>query len=251
MKKYKIGIVGYGDFTKIIAKYLEPYADIIISSRVHTTGPAEFGARFESLEKVLAQPIIIPSIPSQFFEEFFSKNKPLINPEALVVDVCSVKSKPLDALNRLLPKSCKIIGTHPLFGPQSIAKNNGLSGQNIVVCPVRIDEQTRKAFYDFLSKNLKLEIITSSAEQHDQEMAYVMGLSHYIARVMQIMEIPDSPMSTLAYKDLLEMKRVQGSDSWDLFQSILSENPYAKDINDKFKKACQQLDNKLGPDWLK
>lgn len=123
MKKYQIGIIGYGDFTKVMLEYLAPYADIVVSSRSRDSGDAGFGASFALVSEVLSRDIIIPSIPAQFFEDFFTQNHALINPSALVIDVSSVKTRPLEVLQRLLPETCQIVGTHPMFGPASIAKN--------------------------------------------------------------------------------------------------------------------------------
>lgn len=245
MKKYQIGIIGSGDFTNVMVEFLSPYADILVSSRSKDSGEAGFGAQFAPLSEVLARPIIIPSIPAQFFEQFFTENSHLINPEALVVDVCSVKVRPLKVLQRLLPKTCQILGTHPMFGPASIAKNGGIEGLKCVVSPVRLDSQTLGKIRSLLGDDIKLKLIDKTPEEHDEEMAYVQGLSHYIGRVMQAMDIPNSKLSTLAYDDLVDMKNIQGNDSWDLFVSIMKENPYATEINDQFKEACRLIDEKI------
>lgn len=245
MKKYQIGIVGYGDFTRVMVEYLAPYADIVVSSRSRELGDAGFGAVFAPISEVLSRGIIIPSIPSQFFEKFFSHSKDLINKDALVIDVCSVKTKPLSILEKLLPESCQIVGTHPMFGPASIAKNGGIKGLRCVVCPVRVDDTTFHKLNTFLSETLKLTVFERTPEQHDREMAYVQGLSHYIGRVMDHMKIPESELSTLAYEDLLDMKKIQGGDSWDLFKSIMEDNPYAEEVNQLFKQSCSLLDEKL------
>lgn len=245
MKSYKIGIVGYGDFTKVMLEYLAPYADIVVSSRSNENGDAGFGARFASITDVLSRDIIIPSIPSQFFTKFFTDHKRLINPEALVIDVCSVKVNPLRVLQDLLPQSCSIMGTHPMFGPASIQKNNGITGLRCVVVPVRASEKQVATLEVFLGDTLGLTVVRRTAEQHDMEMAYVQGLSHYIARVMDIMDIPDSELATLAYEDLIDMKNIQAKDTWDLFESIMYENPYASEVNQHFKAAQSELDDKL------
>jgi len=245
MKRYSVGIIGYGDFTKLMIEWLSPYADIVVSSRQHNQGDAGFGATFAPLETVLARPIIIPSIPSQFFESFFTDNASLINPNALVVDVCSVKVKPLEILARLLPSTNSIIGTHPMFGPASVRKNGGISGLKCVVCPVRASSETVASFTTFLDANLHLRVIRKTPDQHDMEMAHIQGLSHYIGRTMDIMNIPDTELATLAYDDLMDMKNIQGQDSWDLFLSIMKDNPYAHEVNKKFKQACIDLDDKL------
>ena len=243
---YSIGIIGYGDFTKVLIEHLAPYAEIVVSSRSREDGDAGFGARFGSVEEVLARPIIIPSIPSQFIDSFFATNKHLVNPEALVVDVASVKVKPLEALVRQLPESCKIIGTHPMFGPASIAKNGGnLNGLKCALSPVRAAESTVNELESFLHERLGLYVIRKTPEQHDLEMAYVQGLSHFIGHVLNEMDIPNSELSTLAYEDLIDMKNVQGNDSWDLFCSIVDHNPYAKEIQDQFIASYQAVRKQL------
>ena len=245
MKKYQVGIIGYGDFTKVVLEWLEPFADIVVSSRSRSEGDAGHGARFTPLAQVLSQPIIVPSFPAQFFRDFFKANKRLINPEALVIDVCSVKVKPLAALEELLPKTCSIIGTHPLFGPASINRNGGIKGLRCVVSDVRSSSHQLETLLQLLSEELKIHVLERTPEEHDKEMAYVMGLSHYIARVMDNMDIPKSELSTMAYDHLYDMKMVQAKDTWDLFESIMHENPYAPDVNKKFKQAQKELDAQI------
>lgn len=245
MSKYKVGIIGYGDFTKVMVEYLAPYADIVVSSRSKNSGDAGFGARFADVAEVLSQDIIIPSIPSQFFEDFFTDHKRLINPGALVIDVCSVKVKPLEVLKRLLPDTCSIIGTHPMFGPASIKKSGGIAGLRCVVSPTRASDELVNRLVMFIKDTLALKVLRRTPRQHDQEMAYVQGLSHYIARLMDVMDIPKSELSTMAYDDLYDMKMIQAKDTWDLFESIMHDNPYALEVNELFKKAQLKLDEQI------
>lgn len=163
----------------------------------------------------------------------------------MVIDVCSVKVKPLKTLDELLSETCEIIGTHPLFGPTSVRENGGISGLKCAFCPVRASQETIAEVNAFLSDVLKLKVIELSPEEHDKQMAYAQGLSHYIARVMDIMQIPECELSTLAYDDLYDMKMVQAKDSWELFESIMNENPFAREINAQFKAAQKLLDQKI------
>lgn len=243
--KYRIGIIGSGDFSTLMLEYLSPYADIVVSSRSKSEGDAGFGAQFAPLKEVLSQPIIIPSIPSQHFESFFSENARHVNPNAVVIDVCSVKVRPLEVLERLLPQSCQIIGSHPMFGPASVARNGGIEGLKCVVCPVRASDELVQSVRQLLGDRLGLMLIDRTPDQHDKEMAYVQGLSHYIGRLMDTLDIPETELSTIAYQDLLDMKKVQGGDSWELFRSIMTDNPYAKEINEQLKLATTELDTKI------
>lgn len=200
--------------------------------------------RFVSLQEAMAQPIVIPSMPAQHLEDYFKENARYLSPGALVVDVCSVKVKSVNVLKSVLPKSIHILATHPLFGPASAEV--GLTGQRIMLFPARIPEAQYQKIRRFLQNKLKLKIIECSPEAHDKAMAYVQGISHYVGRVMQIMDIPDTELMTNAYADLLDMKRIQGGDSWELFESIMRENPYAVEVHKDFERACDALDAKLG-----
>ncbi|MBM3210168.1 prephenate dehydrogenase/arogenate dehydrogenase family protein [Candidatus Saccharibacteria bacterium] len=243
MTKLKIGIIGYGDFTKVLITMLAPYADIVVSSRQNRVDAA--GVRFVKLEEALAQPIIIPSFPSQYFKAFFSQYGVMVNSKALVIDVCSVKVNPLAVLEKYLPASCSIVGTHPMFGPASIQKNGGVRDLKCAYVPTRIAAESESLVRNFISHTLGLKIIETTPAEHDKSMAYVQGLSHYIGRVMDEMAIPDTPLATMAYEDLLDMKRIQGSDSWDLFMSIVHENPYASQVRNEFSRACHSLNTKI------
>ncbi|MGZ6005058.1 MAG: prephenate dehydrogenase/arogenate dehydrogenase family protein [Candidatus Saccharimonadales bacterium] len=240
----KLAIIGYGDFSKLLIKNLAAYADIVVASRRPNLDSDNLKFEQVDLRTALSQPIIIPSIPAQSLEAFFKDNVKLLNPKALIVDVCSVKVNPVKVLTAVLPASNQILATHPLFGPASAA--DGLAGKKIMLYPVRLDRARYSAIKRFLADDLKLKIIECTPEEHDRVMAYAQGLSHYIGRLMQIMQIPESELTTSAYDDLKDMKAVQGSDSWELFQSIMLENPYALEVNHQFKQAIKDIDAKLG-----
>lgn len=242
--KKKLAIIGFGDFAQLMVRYLSPYFEVMVASRRRITNKKGLDFTEVTVETALKQEIIIPSMPSQFLEEFFIANYDFLNPKALVVDVCSVKTQPVEVLRRVLPEGVQILATHPLFGPAS-AKNS-LKGQKIMMYPVRLTDKKLTKIKQFLRDTLELEIIETTPEAHDQMMAYAQGLSHYIGRAMQLMDIPDSKLTTKAYGDLLDMKRVQGRDSDELFDSILFENPYALEVNKKFKQTLKALDEDLG-----
>jgi len=244
--KPTIAIIGYGNFSKLIIKHLSPYFEIMVASHQGSVKKAGLKFRQVDLKTALAQSIIIPSIPAQALEDFFVTNRQLVNPGALVIDVCSVKVKPVEILQRVLPQTVQILATHPMFGPTSAA--GGLKGQPMMIYAVRLSAKKYQTIKRFLANDLKLHIIEATPKAHDQAMAYAQGLSHYIGRLLQAMSIPESELTTAAYDDLLDMKRVQGGDSWELFCSIMLENPYAAAVNRQFKQAIVDLDAKLGLD---
>lgn len=235
-----LGLIGFGDFGKLVVRELSPHFDICVYNRSPISDDSVHSV---DVKTALGQEVIILAIPAQFIERFLKDNRDDINPNALVVDVCSVKVIPEQLMKRYLPETCDIIASHPMFGPASAAK--GVSGLKMMLYPSRISADRFEKVKKFIISELKLNIIEVTPEEHDKTMAYVQGLSHYIGRAMQMMNIPDTPLATKAYEDLYDMKLIQGHDSWELFRSIMHENPYAEQVNTEFKKVIQELDKKL------
>ena len=238
--KPRVGIVGYSDFSKLLASTLQPFTEVIVSSRRDVKDPE---VTIAPLTDVLKSDIVIPCFPSQHFESFFSEHAAKLRPGSLVVDVCSVKVRPIAVLEHLLPDAVQILATHPLFGPGSAKQ--GVAGRTIMVNQVRLSDESYKQTCQFLSEQLHLKVVETSLEEHDKAMVYVLGLSQYIGRALKAMNIPDTPLMTAAYADLLDLKNIQGTDSWELFESIITENPYTASLHDDFVEALSKVHREL------
>lgn len=237
-----IGVIGFGSFTQFMMKHITPYFDVM----VHDILPLEEvakdkGVKWGSLKEVASQDIVVLAVPVQFLEAVLIEIRDLVKPGALVVDVSSVKVKPVELMIKHLPETVEILGTHPLFGPQS--GRNGIKGLNMVVCPVR----TRKArtIVKFLSQLLELNVLERTPVTHDKQMAYVQALTHFIGRSINQMDIPDVEQKTPAYQYLLDIKRNLGQDSMDLFLTIELENPFAKEVREHFMQELKNLNDRL------
>jgi len=239
----EIGIIGFGNFGQFIVPFLKPYFKISVFDKTDfSTDARKAGVEWASLENVISKGIVVLGVPVQFLEELLIEIKEHINPHALVVDVSSVKVKPIDLMLKYLPETTDIIGTHPLFGPQS--GKNGIAGLNLVVCPVR--NTKNGSFVRFFSKLLKLNVLERTPVLHDQQMAFVQALTHFVGRAINEMDIPDVEQKTPAYQYLLNIKRNVGQDSMDLFYTIELENPFAKEVRSQFLEKLNKLNDKLG-----
>ena len=174
-------------------------------------------------------------------EELLKKISPKIKEKSLVVDVSSVKVKPVELMLKYLPSSVQILATHPLFGPQS--GKNGIEGLNMVISPIRMKHPNK--FEHFLSHQLRLNVLVRTPELHDKQMAYVQALTHFVGRAINEMDVPDVEQKTPAYEKLLEIKKNLGRDSFDLFKTIENENPYAAGIRADFIKELNKLEDRL------
>src|SRR5688572_17408714 len=114
--KMKIGIIGYGSFTKFLETAITQYfpeTEILVYSRSNQVDNKKF---FE-LSDVCSTDILIPSVPIHAFEDTIKQISPLLTEKTLVFEVCSVKVHPKEVLEKYLPENISYILSHPMFGP--------------------------------------------------------------------------------------------------------------------------------------
>jgi len=230
---HKVGLIGHGAFGTLLTDQLSQVCDFTIYDPL--TSP-------DNLQTALAQPIIVFALPIQTLEPFLLEQAALLRPDALYIDVGSVKIEPVRIMMKHLPASASIIATHPLFGPSSA--KDGLRGQRIMLHRTRATNDVYQQFVTFLT-DLGLQCIETTPEKHDEAMAYVQGLSHYIGRVLKNMDVPRSDLATRAYQDLLDMKDILGNDSDELFSAITHLNPYTAEILAAFTAAQHQVNQQF------
>lgn len=237
-----LGIIGFGSFGQFIALHLKDYFDLYATNRSDKSKEAEeLGVTYSSLIEIAQKDIVILCIPVQFLEDTLIKIKDLVKANSLILDVSSVKVIPIELMKKHLPSKVEIIGTHPLFGPQS--GKNGIKGLNCVLCH---DNSPNSAHIrHFLKSKLKLNVLERTAETHDKQMAYVQALTHFVGRAVNELDIPDVDQKTDAYQYLLNIKRNLGQDSWDLFKTIEEENPFAKQVRIQFMEELEKLHSQL------
>src|SRR3989344_7683319 len=141
-----IGIIGYGRFGQLWAKCLQNIGHTVLVYDNKQAIPKNLSS---NLRSVTQTDILFLLIPISEIENICQQIAPLVSPDTLVVDACSVKEYPVQMMLKYLPKSQPLIATHPLFGPDSVAKM-GLAGQKIAVCPVRIDKNRQTQLLNIL-----------------------------------------------------------------------------------------------------
>jgi prephenate dehydrogenase len=237
-----LGIIGFGGFGQFMVKHLQPYVSVTVHDLTDLSHiAAEKDVTWGTLKDAASKDIVILAVPVQFLESVLNDIRDYLVHGALVLDVSSVKVKPIALMEKHLPNYVDIMGTHPLFGPQS--GKNGIKGLNVVVCPVR--SKKTQAVIHFLRNVLQLNVLERTPDTHDKQMAYVQALTHFIGRSINEMDIPDVEQKTPAYQYLLDIKRNLGSDSMDLFLTIELENPYAKEVREHFMGALKNLNDRL------
>jgi prephenate dehydrogenase len=236
----KVGIIGKGQFTNFIVPHLEKYFQIEIFDR---SGVNNFPSPGEGSEL----DYLIFSVPLSSIEDVCKKISGKVSEKTIILDVTSVKVEPLRILKQYFLNN-QILGTHPIFGPQS--GKNGIDGLPIVLSNVSLEQDKYEKVKTFLSEILKLKVIEKTPGAHDREMGQVHGLSHFIGRALATMEIQEYETATKGYKNLIQLKETVGNDSWELYKTIQNGSEYTKEIRLEFLKILKDLEEKLESDKL-
>lgn len=235
---HTVGIIGFGSFGAFMAEKLEPHVRVLVSSRRPEAVPEKWRAR---LEDVVACEYIILSIPLDSYPAVLRTIAPLLQPETVLVDVCSVKLRPVEIIRNVLPDT-KLVATHPLFGPESAA--DSLEGHPFVLCRDVSDPDAAHTIAGF-AKSLGLIVIDVTADAHDRQMAIVHGLTFFIAQGLVNIGIEDVTLHTPSFKRLLNVADLERHHSPDLFRTIQSGNPYASAIRSRILTELASIDKEL------
>ncbi|WP_375760926.1 prephenate dehydrogenase/arogenate dehydrogenase family protein [Corallococcus exercitus] len=237
-----VALVGYGRFGRALGTLLEavgvehraldPVADIPEPLRARSVPELLEGA-----ERVVV------AVPVPQMRDVLRALKPHLRPEHLVLDVGSVKVKPVEALTEVLGTEVPWVGTHPLFGPLSLAMAE--RPMRVVLCPNPLHPAAApraRRFYEALG----CEVIEQTPEGHDQVMARTHALTFFVAKGMvdsgAAADVPFAPASFKALSRTIETVR---ADAGHLFNAIQQENPFATEARGRLLAALQGIHRDL------
>jgi prephenate dehydrogenase len=241
MKFSKIAIIGFGRFGQLLTEVLLEHTDcqvIVVSHHQHSITHPRLD--FVNMNSISSADLVIPCVPISSFTEVIKEISPLIKPNSLVMDVCSVKVHPAQVMEKFLPTSAEIIASHPLFGPDTVKENKGLKDLKIMVANVRCSQETFRQI-KLLCKQLQLQIIEMTPKEHDQFAAQSHVYSFLVGKLSQQLNMKATPIDTLGFKLLRHQKRIVSNDSHQLFNDVLSFNPFAKDLIHQFQDQANYL----------
>ena len=238
-----IGLLGFGAFGQLMARHLQPHLPLTVFDPAQPPQADDFGKGLVpgSIAEVAACDIVILAVPVDALAVAIAALRPHLRQGTVVLDVGSVKIEPARLLMAGLPDDVEIIGTHPLFGPQSA--RDGLKGLKIALCPIRGDSVWRIAA--FLRRALKLDVILTTPDAHDRDMAIVQGLTHLVAKILVRMEPMPSRMTTRSFELLMQATEMVRHDAPGVFLAIERANPHARGVRERFFAHAQALTEAL------
>ena len=239
----KIGIIGFGRLGRLIAKNLSQDFELYVYDKIdYASDITALGAISTDLEGIYQCDTIIPFVPISAFEDLVKAIAPHLAPNTLIIDVCSVKVHPMQVMQKYLPKSIQVLGTHPMFGPDS-AKTT-LMGSKIVLCKERVQDELYDNIVYYLKK-FGLKVIEATPEKHDQEISSSLLLTHFIGRTLIDFEAQDLEIDTAGYRRLMKILGTVENDTWQLFEDMNKYNPYAQKTIERFLETQKIIKDKL------
>ncbi len=159
--------------------------------------------------------VVLISVPIDNFEEVVKQLQPLLNPRQIVIDITSIKAFPVETMHKYI-KTGLVLGTHPVFGPGA----KGVRSQNFVLTPTNAKETALAEKIRRYLEERGAQVTLMTPHEHDEMMAVILGLSHFIAIV--------SADTLLSFNQLKQMKTIGGPTYKALLtlaESVITEDP--------------------------
>ncbi len=233
-----VGLVGFGEFGRLLGQLLPSDLEIMAVTRGETEMPDNILTC--SMDEVAKCDVVVLCIPLDSYEPVLKQLVPLLPNTTLLVDVCSVKIKPVQLVEQYLPSHHNLLMTHPLFGPQTI--QDGLVGKRVIVTQAS-GERAQEVLDWCTSKGLELVHMTDDA--HDREMARVHALTFFIARGLHDMDVKAGRFAPPSFQSLLELVKLDQAHSQALFETMELGNPYAAEVRQELLDSLVQVNKRL------
>ncbi len=219
-----IALLGYGRFGQAFADLLHEAGHTVAVFDPHAAVPAAL-KRASLAEAVRDAQWVVLAMPVPAIGPVLHELKPLLRREHTVIDVGSVKEQPCRLMDEILGADIEHAGTHPLFGPLSLARNE--RPLRTVLCASTLHPDAARRTRALL-ESLGCEVIERDAASHDRAMAETHALAFFIAKALVDMGIgEDLSMAPPSFLGLANMLAAVRGDAGHLFAAIQRENPYA------------------------
>lgn len=189
---------------------------------------------------------VMVSVPIDKTVQVIRELAPYLQPGSVIMDVTSLKSAPVRAMEEYAPEGVEVLGTHPMFGPTMPA----LRGQTIILTPVPNRSQNWLSYFRSLFEADGAHIEVVDAEEHDRIMAVVQALTHFayigIGAALRALDFDVSRSRRFmspVYEIMLDFVGRILDQNPELYASI-QRNPMAATVRQTFIAECMRLSEK-------
>ncbi|WLT31375.1 prephenate dehydrogenase/arogenate dehydrogenase family protein [Geothrix sp. PMB-07] len=238
----RIGILGYGRFGRALGALLREAGHSYRAWDAVGDLPVDLRAG-SARQLVEDSDTLVLAVPVPALAGALRDLRPHLRADHLVFDVGSVKVGPCAVLDEQLGVAIPHVGTHPLFGPVSLARAE--RPLRVVLCPSAHHPAAALAV-EALFQGLGCEVLRQPAEDHDRVMATTHALTFFIAKGLLAVgagaELPFTPPSFHAIARTLESVR---EDAGHLFAALQNQNPFAAGAREGLLEALSAIHQSL------
>ncbi len=224
--------------------WMSRYLDMVgysVDVADQATGSTPFGQVEDWQAAVNDYDLIVVAVPLRPSNDVLLRLAEL-KPECLVFDIGSLKSPMREGLDAMRQSGCRICSVHPMFGPDEI----GLSGRHILFVDVGNKEAIAEA--RALFAHTAADCVELSLEEHDEVMAWVLGLSHLvnIAFAGALAESGEAvpllkQISSSTFNAQLNVATQVVSENPHLYYEIQKGNVNTAEVSEHFRKVLDEL----------
>jgi chorismate mutase/prephenate dehydrogenase len=238
--KRALVIGGLGRMGEWMSRYLD-----MVGYHVEVADPVEKETPFERADEWERQvndyDLVVVAVPLRPSNDILLRLAEL-KPRGLIFDIGSLKSPMRTGLEALTDAGCRVCSVHPMFGPNEI----GLSGRHILF----VDTGNPQALSEAraLFAHTAAECVDLSLEEHDEVMAWVLGLSHLvnIAFASALAESGEAvpllrQISSSTFNAQLKVAAQVVSENPHLYYEIQQGNRMTGDVVDHFRRVFDEL----------
>ncbi len=207
----KVAIIGAGGMGSWFARFFKTRGNSVIisdrdrrkarllASRIHVRWASN------NVEAVRGSDIVVLATPANVTSNIINQILPAIAENALLVDICAVKSAVIPALRLAEKRGVQVASIHPMFGPRA----SSLREKNIIV--VRTGGRPRG------SNRVKhllegAHLLAADPQVHDRQTAITLALPHFLNLTFAM---------TMSGRSLAEIRKFAGR-TFDL-QMLLAQ----------------------------
>jgi prephenate dehydrogenase len=193
------------------------------------------------MEAIRDADVVLISVLVDHFEEAVEQIGHHTHSRQIILDVTSLKALPVEAMHRHI-KEGWILGMHPVFGPGA----RGIANHNFVLTPTN---QAESALAEKVKEYLearKARVHLMTPQEHDDMMAVILGLAHYIA-IVSADSLTDfnkrkemEAIGGITYKVLLTLVESVISEDAEFYASLQMSLPGLPQIQQSFQKSCRE-----------
>jgi prephenate dehydrogenase len=224
----ELGIVGYGRCGRLAAEIRENDFQVVVTDARDLSSEATArGVAWGDLAACASRPTVLLAVPVRAMPDVLRAMVPHLRPGSTIVDMASVKVRPLEWMAEILPPEVARVGTHPLFGPDSVPDRN-IRGQRIVICEVEGHTAAARSV-EVVARRLGLEALRLDPDTHDREMARSQALVFLLARALSAAGLEGSEFGTVSERRVWSALRLTTADTDELYEDILRLNPFTQE----------------------